>query len=142
MKYFGAASRILSLPLITAVLTTSVCAASKEEERGILKKLLINSEWSQSTSPDRPPTGVVVFRDLGKCTSTGWFADGQYTPLFYVIEASGEVSLYHKDPKNDRKGTPHWTMKVNLEEKTANNDPAKSTIPGTLSLKYKGPIKK
>ena len=135
---------VLGAIVSSITLLTSMSAATPEEQRAQLKKLVVNSEWSQSNSKDttRPPLGVVVFRDFGKCTSTGWFADGKYPPLFYVIEAPDVVNLYHSDPKNDRKGTPHWTMIFNLEEQTAVNDPARSTIPGNLYLRYKGALKK
>ena len=135
---------ILSALISSATMATSVFAATQEEERSQLKKLFINTEWSQSNVKDTntPPLGSVVFRDLGKCTSSGWFADGKYTPLFYVIEPPNIVKLYHNDPKNDRKGTPHWTMIVNLQERTAVNDPASSTIPGDLLLTHKGAAKK
>lgn len=134
----------LSVLVCTTTLVNSVTAASPEEERAQLRKLFVNSEWSQSNSSDSkvPPLGIVAFRDLGKCTSSGWFADLRYTPLFYVIEPPNVVKLYHNDPKNDRKGTPHWTMIVNLEAQTAVNDAAQSTIPGFLLLKYKGALKK
>lgn len=134
----------LSAIACSTTLFTSLSAATPEEQRSQLKKLVVNSQWSQSNSKDttRPPLGVVVFRDLGKCTSTGWFADGKYAPLFYVIEAPNVINLYHNDPRNDRKGTPHWTMAVNLEERTAVSDPARSTIPGFLFLSYKEALKK
>ena len=135
-------SLILGALVTTATLPTSLFAASQEEERSNLKKLLVNSEWSQSNGGSNGrPLGVIDFREYGKCTSSGWFATQDHAPLFYIVEASNVVKLYHKDPKSVSKA-PYWYMKVNIEETTAENDPSSGTLSGSLYLRYKGPIKR
>lgn len=105
-------------------------------DKSELKKFIENSVWKikESKGDTRPPADI-VFQRNGQVIAT---KPGD--AHFYALEAPDIVKLYKNDPKRNPKET-YYGLRVNMNEKTAQQEAAISTKNGNWFLTYSGPTK-
>jgi hypothetical protein len=105
-------------------------------DKSELRKFVENSVWKiKESKTDARPAVDIVFQRNGQVIATK-----PNNAHFYAVEAPDIVKLYVHDPKRNPK-EPYFGIRVNMVEKTAQQEAAISTISGSWFLTYSGPSK-
>ncbi|MEQ1854106.1 MAG: hypothetical protein ABMA01_21240 [Chthoniobacteraceae bacterium] len=110
---------------------TTTAPAGATTGKADLKKLIEETTWVMVKKDGTATENTFIFRRDGTVTGAKHLGD------FYTLEAPDILKTY----PGRKKGPEFQAFRVNVTEKTAQQDVQLSTKGGTISLKYDGPAK-